>query len=272
MRRPKTDKRVWHVFARGVRRLALFYEDFDYLKFLSLLREACTASGCALYAYCLMANHYHLMLMATSVQLSHCMWLVNRKYALHHNARHRMGGHVFEGPYRAYKQKTARSIFWRLAYVFLNPVMAGLVDRPEQYRWSGFLSFMGLEGSPLPVSLPEGFDALCGGSDRARAQFMSVLEEQLRHGKRQTGGPTALEVNCEQFAWLLRRAEDRKARWPCEDPVSIALYWGRESGIPPRAMAKALGITDVSRLRRRIHAFAQRISKESDLAERVGQP
>ena len=88
MGRPATGEQTWHVFARGVRRLTLFYEDFDYLKFLSLLREACLASGCVLYAYCLMANHYHLILKATSPQLSHCMWILNRKYALHHNARH----------------------------------------------------------------------------------------------------------------------------------------------------------------------------------------
>lgn len=272
MRRPATDDRVWHVFARGVRRLNLFYEDLDYLTFLDLLREACLASGCVLYAYCLMTNHYHLILKATSAQLSQCMWLLNRKYALHHNARHKMGGHVFEGPYKAYQQKTLNSIFWRIAYVFLNPVMAGLVDDPADYRWSGYLSFMGLQGSPLPISLPDDLDFYCGSVEKARVHFLQVLEEQRRYGKKRTSAPTALEVQVDQFEALLRLSQERKDAWPEADPQVVAMYWARQCGVPPRAIARVLGVSDPSRITKRVRKFAKRLEQRRDLADRIGLP
>jgi REP element-mobilizing transposase RayT len=272
MKRLVTGERVWHVFARGARRLALFYEDFDYLTFLSILHEACFVSGCILHAYCLMGNHYHLILRATSAQLSRCMWLLNRKYALHHNRRHKMGGHVFDGPYKAYRQRTVHSIFWRIAYVFLNPVMAGWVDRPEHYRWSGFLSFMGLEGSPLAVSMPGEMSFLGGDLAASRAGFLRVLEEQRRKGKKSSRSPRGLDIQAEQFEWLLRRAEEQKASFPAEDPQEVALYWGRQCGIPPRAMASVLGETDATKVRDRISKLAKRIRGNPDRARALELP
>ncbi len=272
MRRLATGSQVWHVFARGVRRLNLFYEDYDYLKFLSLLREACTATGCILYAYCLMSNHYHLVVKATSSQLSKCMWLLNRKYALHHNARHKMGGHVFEGPYKAFLQRTLGSIFWRIAYVFLNPVMAGLVDRPGDYRWSGYLSFMGLEGSPVQVSLPANLDFFFGSVEKARRHFLRVLEEQRLNGKKSTSGPTALQVQRDQFEALLRLAEERKGSWAGEDPRQVAMYWGHQCGIPPRAMAASMGEKDPKQVSHWIDMFSRRIRRDHGLARRIKMP
>jgi REP element-mobilizing transposase RayT len=272
MKRPRTGEQVWHVYGRGVRRLSLFYEDFDYLKFLGLLREACVASGCVLFAYCLMSNHYHLILRATSAQLSQCMWLLNRKYALHHNQRHKMGGHVFEGPYRAHRQRTLNSILWRIAYVFLNPVMAGLVGRPEQYRWSGYLSFMGLSGSPLPVSMPERYNGYHDDWGRVRAHFLLMMETQLRYGKRRTSGPTLLQANQDQFEALLRLAEERKDSWSGKDPRLVAMYWGHRCGIPPRAMAVTLGESDLNRIRKRIDRFSRQVERDPELARRVELP
>lgn len=272
MKRPVTGEVVWHVFARGVRRLNLFYEDFDYLKFLGLLREACLSSGCILYAYCLMTNHYHLVLKATSAQLTHCMWLLNRKYALYHNARHRLGGHVFEGPYKAFWQKTLGLVFWRIAYVFLNPVVAELVDRPQDYRWSGFLSFMGLEGSPLPVSLPENLDFHFGSLQKARTHFLRVLGEQRRNGRKSKAGPTAIQVQQDQFEALLRLAEERKHSWPDENPQRVAMWWGHQCGIPARAMKGPLGETDLRKINHWIDAFSRRVRRDPGLAKRIGMP
>jgi REP element-mobilizing transposase RayT len=272
MKRLTTGEQVWHVFDRAVRRLNLFYDDFDYLKFLALLRDACLASGCVLYAYCLMSNHYHLMVRATSAQLTQCMWLLNRKYALHHNERHTLGGHVFEGPYKAFLQKTLGSVFWRLAYVFLNPVMAELADRPEDYRWSGFLSFMGLKGSPLPVSMPKDLDFHFGSVSKARDHLLWIIEEQRRNGKKSKKGPSALEIQQDQFEALLRLAEARKGSWANEDAYRVAMYWAHRCGIPPRAMGLGLGKEKLKQVRHSIETFEKRVRRDPELARKVDLP
>ena len=177
MKRPLTGERAWHVYSRGTRRLALFYEEADYRKFLSLLRAATEASGCILFGYCLMSNHYHLILKGTSKQLSDCMWRMNYPYAIYHNRKHSLTGHVFDGPYRAHRQKTIRGLFRRLAYVFLNPVAAGMATNPEDYRWSGYRSFMGLTGSPLPVTIPDEMSFLGASLDQARKTFLGRLND-----------------------------------------------------------------------------------------------
>ena len=273
MRRSLTGERAWHVYARGTRRLALFYEDRDYLKFLSLLQSALSESGCVLFGYCLMSNHYHLILRGTSKQLSECMWWLNHQYALYHNRKHQLGGHVFDGPYRAHRQKTVRGLFRRLAYVFLNPVATRLVEGPEQYRWSGYRSFMGITGSPLPVTMPEEMWFLGPTLEEARKAFGNRLNEQRQICPRKSKqAPSALEVNGEQCRWLLAEAQQRSAEFANEDPVTVALHWAQECGIPPRAMASVLGEPGPRRIRNLLYRFSKKLKCDPDLASRVGMP
>ena len=70
MRRPACGVAFWHVFARGSRRLGLYFEEQDFREFLMFLREALIVSGCSLYGYCLMDNHYHLILRGDQSQLT----------------------------------------------------------------------------------------------------------------------------------------------------------------------------------------------------------
>ena len=268
-----TGDRAWHVYARGTRRLALFYEDLDYLKFLSLLQSALALSGCVLFGYCLMSNHYHLILRGTSKQLSKCMWRLNYLYALYHNRKHQLGGHVFDGPYRAHRQKTVRGLFRRLAYVFLNPVAARMVERPEEYRWSGYRSFMGMTGSPLSVTMPKEMSFLGPDLKQARKAFGNRVEEQrLARPRKSKQAPSALEVNREQFNWLMAEARQRSAEFANENPVTVALYWAQECGVPPRAMAAALGESDLRRVRDVIYKFSRKLKLNPDLAIRIGMP
>src|SRR5258706_4456804 len=151
MRRLQCDPAGWHVFARGTRRLLLFRDDADFETFLRFLGFSLFKSGCELWAYALMSNHYHLILYGSSGQLSKCMFHLNRLYSRYHNERYNLGGHVFHGPYKAFRAPTFRLLLWKVAYVFLNPVKAALCDHPEEYLWSGYSSFLGMEGSPLEV-------------------------------------------------------------------------------------------------------------------------
>src|SRR5262249_36414557 len=148
MRRIHCGPARWHVFSRGTRRLELFRDEPDYAAFLNCLRFALKESGCLLWAYALMSNHDHLVIFGDSDQVSVCMYHLNRLYATSHNKKYRLGGHAFDGPYGAVRIPTDGMLLWTLAYVFLNPVKAGLCSTAEDYPWSGYRSFIGLEGSP----------------------------------------------------------------------------------------------------------------------------
>ena len=263
--------RTWHVFARGARRLALYYGEEDYRHFMMFLKEALILSGCALFGYVLMGNHYHLMLRGTQAQLTRCMQRLNWRFALFHNDTHRMGGHVFDGPYQAYPQRSLMWALWRLAYIFLNPVSAGLVGKAEDYAWSGYRSFMGMEGSPLEVDfMPDLAAADRRGLPGAREHFRVILAEQQSRGKKRDGAtPTAAEIQADQFDWICRQAEERVQRVPDIDRESLALLWGRDCGVPTRVMAKALGIPSGQAVCIRLRRVEELLATDDSLVRRL---
>ena len=217
-----------------------------------------------------MGNHYHLMLRGSQAQLSVCMQRLNYRYALFHNDRHRMGGHVFDGPYQAHPQRSLMWALWRLAYIFLNPVTAGLADRPEDYPWSGFRSFMGQAGSPLDVSPFPDLSSVRHDPAEARAFFLDLLNEQRARGKsRGSSTPTAQEIQADQFDWICRQAEQRVRREPSVDRIGLALLWGREAGIPPRLMARILDLPSSTAVRYRIRLLEERLAADETLLARL---
>ena len=263
-------ERTWHVFARGVRRLALFYEDRDYREFLLFLQEALILSGCALYGYVLMGNHYHLILRGSQAQLSTCMKRLNWRYALYHNDTHRMGGHVFDGPYKCFPQRTLMWLLWRLAYVFANPVNAGLTTRAEDYPWSGLKAFLGEPGSPIQVTPFSDFKELGRTPDEAKRYFRGLMKEVVsRTAGRSSGVPTAAEIQSEQFAWVCHHARERTQRVSEIDWETLALWWGLEMGIPPRIMVKALGLPSRHEVRNRVRRLKERLASDPDLFRRL---
>jgi putative transposase len=264
------DVRTWHVFSRGARRLALFYEDGDDRQFLLYLREALILSGCALFAYVLMGNHYHLMLRGAQTQITDCMKRLNWRYALYHNDRRRLGGHVFDGSYKEYPQRTLMWLLWRLAYIFMNPVKAAMVGEAQDYPWSGFRSFMGQEGSPMEVSpLPE---LLLAGYDLAdiRASVLRLMEEQRTFGKnRGSSTPTAREIQLDQFEWVRRQAEARAQQVPDFDAETLAFWWGKELGVPPAVMLPSLGGASRHEFRRRIQRLEKMLKNDEALTRKL---
>ncbi len=259
-------KQVWHVYNRGARRLNLFYEDPDYLTFLGLLKKALDATGVSLLTYVLMSNHYHLMLWATSDEVSRLMRWVNHSYSIYHNRKHGLTGHAFEAPYKSSLQKSLMLMMYKIAYIFLNPVDAGICDRPEEYRWTSFHTFMGWAGTDLPVNPFPILQLLAGNPADARAEFRIVLERQANRPKRVAGDPPSrLELMKEQFRWVLLEVEHRQAALGSLDPIRVAMYWGGKVGIPPRAMQAVLGDRPPRRFRQTLSEWVQKVDGDADL-------
>src|SRR6266404_5311142 len=134
---------IYHVMNRGNRREDIFIDDEDRRKFLQTLEEACQKTGWQVHAYCLMSNHFHLVVETPQPNLVAGMkWLLGT-YTSRFNRRHKDFGHLFSGRYKALIVDGSGSGYLKSVcdYVHLNPVRAkllGLENRLLEYPWSSF--------------------------------------------------------------------------------------------------------------------------------------
>ena len=129
----------WHVIQRGHNRSACFFAEADYLFYLHYLQEFSSNFGCAVHAYVLMSNHVHLLLTperADSVAL--LMKNLGQRYVQHVNRSHRRTGTLWEGRFRSCLTQTETYLLTCHRYIELNPVRAGMVVHPQDYRWSSY--------------------------------------------------------------------------------------------------------------------------------------
>ena len=128
---------AYHVTNRGVEQRAIYLDDHDRRLFVSLLERAARRFRWRLSAYALMNNHFHLIVTTELDRLSRGMHNVSFRYAQHFNDRHTRVGHLFQSRFgaRVIEDETYYDV--ACAYVFDNPVRAGLCDAPDDYPWSG---------------------------------------------------------------------------------------------------------------------------------------
>jgi putative transposase len=175
---------IYHVMSRGDRREEIYRSDLDRVEFLKTLARCCEKTGWLIQAYCLMDNHFHLVLLTPQPNLVMGMkWLLGT-YTIRYNARHRLRGHVFAGRYKSIIVDDRDEAYLRTAcdYVHLNPSRAHLISEGmnlESYRWSSYAEYL------LPVDQrPEWLqvDKLLsahGVSDtgQGRAEFSQQVEK-----------------------------------------------------------------------------------------------
>ena len=140
---------LFHVTARGVQKSAIVRDDHDRVRWFDYLKEAARRFGLELYAFALMDNHFHLFLSTPRPNLGEAMQYLNGSYAAYFNARHERKGHLFENRYRAILIESQGHYTEISRYVHLNPVRAGIVERPEDYAWS---SYIGYHSGRMPLS------------------------------------------------------------------------------------------------------------------------
>lgn len=139
---------LYHVTARGNGRQTLFLDDVDYARFLDVLQVVVARYRLLCHAYCLMPNHYHLMMETPEANLSRAMQQLNGVFAQHFNRRHQRPGHVLQGRFHA--QVIDRDAHLRevCRYIVLNPVRAGLVGEPREWPWSSCRATAGETATP----------------------------------------------------------------------------------------------------------------------------
>jgi putative transposase len=139
---------VYHVTSRGDRREPIAKDDTDRALFLDVVGQALERFDAQAWAYCLMGNHYHLVLHTREANLSRLMRQINGVYTQNFNRRHSLTGHLFQGRFKAILVDSDSYLLEVCRYVDLNPVRARMVKRPDAYAWSSYRALAGLAGKP----------------------------------------------------------------------------------------------------------------------------
>lgn len=132
----------YHITARGNERNNIFRDDLDKERFLAYLESAVVRYKAVIHVYCLMNNHYHLLLSTPSGNLSEIVRHINGAYTVYFNKRHHRCGHLFQGRYKAILVDADEYAGELSRYIHLNPVRAGVVEKPENYPWTSYLYYI----------------------------------------------------------------------------------------------------------------------------------
>ena len=169
-----------HVMARGNNKMDIFLDDKDREKFLEILENVLVRYTLLCLAYCLMRNHYHLVLRTALPNLSAAIRQLNGVYAQWWNFRHRRVGHVTQGRFKAQIIQEEGYLLQVCRYVALNPVRAGLVTSPRDWRWSSYAATIGAAPAPPLVDsapLLAHFDA---DGEEARTLYAGFVEDSCQ--------------------------------------------------------------------------------------------
>jgi REP element-mobilizing transposase RayT len=167
---------VYHVTARGNGDERIFADDADKLHMIRLLAAASARQGWDIMAYCLMDNHYHLVVRTPVRNLSEGMHMINASYGEAYNARHEHRGHVFQGRVFSVAFASDAHLLEACRYTVLNPVRAGLVTSPADWQWSSYGASAFGRASLIPLSDQMLLSMVDDrGGDQARASYREFI-------------------------------------------------------------------------------------------------
>ena len=133
---------LYHITSRGDDRKKVFISKTDYQKFLEYIQKSKEKFKFYLYAYCLMGNHYHLLLETTQANISRVMQHINTSYTVYYNVKRKRCGHVFQGRYKSIVVEADSYLLELTRYIHLNPVRAKIAGSPEKYPWSSYHEYI----------------------------------------------------------------------------------------------------------------------------------
>lgn len=142
------ENALYHVTSRGNARDDIYIDDDSRLLFMQVIAEVCDLFNWSLHSWCLMDNHYHLLVRTPDANLSKGMRYLNGVYTQRFNKQEKRVGHVFQGRYKAIVVEEQSYLLELSRHIVLNPVRAGMVESAEQYEWSSYQVLIGKKGCP----------------------------------------------------------------------------------------------------------------------------
>lgn len=175
--RPLIAGGIYHLYCRGVRRTNLYRSPADCERFLVNLETVIRRREWRCFAYCLMPNHYHLLVETPKPDLSQGMQRLNWSYACWFNERYGYVGHAFDDRFKSKVIQRDAQLLQTARYIVMNPVRALLCESPIEWPWSSYAASVGAAPAPpwLDSSLWVGMFSATGRVDQARAAFAEFV-------------------------------------------------------------------------------------------------
>jgi putative transposase len=170
---------VYHLTSRGNARQKIFFDDTDRGKFLGVLSEVVSRYKWLCHGYCLMDNHYHLLVETPKGNLSLGMRQLNGIYTQAFNRTHRRVGHLFQGRYKAILVQKEAHLLELCRYVVLNPLRVKVRDRVDQWKWSSFKATAGLDRAPEFLTVDWILRQFGNKRGKAQVRYAAFVREGL---------------------------------------------------------------------------------------------
>ena len=147
--RVKSNTGIYHLIWRGANRQEIFHDEEDWKMFLDILKKYKVKLNYSMYAWCLMSNHLHLLMKEGDENISNTMKRIGVSYARYYNGKYRTTGHLFQDRFRSENVEERAYLLTVVRYIHQNPVKAGMVMRPDRWKWSSCCGYYGQEIYPV---------------------------------------------------------------------------------------------------------------------------
>ena len=167
---------IYHIMSRGINKMAIFVDTYDRLRYIDILLQVKKKISYDLYAFCLMSNHNHLLLKEANTNISKIMASINIRYSMYFNRKYSRVGSLFQERFHSEPIESERQLLTCARYIHNNPVKAGIVKSPGEYRWSSYHDYLDNSGEPL-LNTEFLFNLFGLDSILARSKFISYTAE-----------------------------------------------------------------------------------------------
>ncbi|MDD3926350.1 MAG: transposase [bacterium] len=197
---------VYHITARGNAGWPIYQDEKDRELFLELLGDITEQFEWQLYAYCLMGNHYHLLLETPGGELSRGMQKLNSVYTQKFNRKHNRTGHIFQGRFKSLLVEKENYLLELCRYISLNPVRAGMVKDPSDWHWSSYRATIGEDESPKWLETEWILNQFGSEAASARRRYADFIAEGMKSQGQLPIGEERVALGSESFKTTLEEA------------------------------------------------------------------
>ena len=176
--RKRSNTGIYHVMVRGNERKAIFNDEEDKAKFIRILSKTKRKTKFDLYSYCLMNNHFHLVVNEKDESISKIMKIINVSYARYFNKKYDRVGHVFQGRYRSEPIEDDNYLLAVVRYVHNNPIKAKFINNLENYKWSSYNEYVDLSYKKPIIDRTLLFEMFSSNNRNALLLFKEFTKEE----------------------------------------------------------------------------------------------
>ena len=234
----------YHIINRGVDRMTVFRHREDYEYFEELMCSLMQSHGIILHNYCLMSNHYHLLIETSADNLSKFMRQLNMNYAIYFNKRYKRVGHLWQGRFKSWYVTDNAYLYTLMLYIEQNPLKANIVQELEAYPYSSYNYF--LNGDTVPECLADSWVVQQYQNDTGaiRAFLNSTIDtsqlDEMKKASSLVETPnTEKKPNMARLRKMLANTQDTQER-----NKQIALAY--RQGYSQHGIAKVLGLNQAT--------------------------